>query len=126
MRSEARKQAGETLLDHMQALGDIETEMADLITPGGVLWRSDAVIPAASAPGEELSNLTHHRVFACLSGDCGLQEVTPERVSAPNKTHPSSGRLVLIFPMLYFRNLLISAERSKAVNNGLHGEDVII
>jgi hypothetical protein len=34
------------------------------------------VIPAASAPGEEPGYLTHHRVFACLSGNCGLQKVT--------------------------------------------------
>jgi len=55
--------------------------MVDLTTPDGVLWRSGAVIPAAPAPGEELGYLTHHRVFACLSGDCGLQEITPQRVS---------------------------------------------
>jgi hypothetical protein len=41
-----------------------------------VLWRSGALIPAASAPGEELGYLTHHRVFACLSGNCGLQKIT--------------------------------------------------
>jgi hypothetical protein len=41
-----------------------------------VLWRGGAVIPAASAPGEELGYLTHHRVFACLSGNCGLQKIT--------------------------------------------------
>jgi hypothetical protein len=47
MRSKARKHTGETLLDHMQALGrdDIETVMVDLTTPDGVLWRSGAVIP---------------------------------------------------------------------------------
>jgi putative flavoprotein involved in K+ transport len=83
MRSKARKHTGETLLDHMQAFGrdDIETVMVDLTTPDGVLWRSGAVIPAAPAPGEELGYLTHHRVFACLSGDCRLQEITPQRVS---------------------------------------------
>ncbi len=83
MRSKARKHTGETLLDHMQAFGrdDIETVMVDLTTPDGVLWRSGAVIPAAPAPGEELGYLTHHRVFARLSGDCGLQEITPQRVS---------------------------------------------
>jgi hypothetical protein len=37
-----------------------------------VLWRGGAVIPAACAPGEELGYLTHHRVFACLSGNCSL------------------------------------------------------
>ena len=41
-----------------------------------VLWRSGALIPAASAPGEELGYLTHLRVFACLSGNCGLQKIT--------------------------------------------------
>ena len=41
-----------------------------------VLWRGGSVIPAASAPGEELDYLTHHRVFACLSGNCGLQKIT--------------------------------------------------
>jgi hypothetical protein len=78
MRSKARKHTGETLLDHMQAFGrdDIETVMVDLTTPDGVLWRSSAVIPAAPAPGEELGYLTHHRVFACLSGNCGLQKIT--------------------------------------------------
>jgi hypothetical protein len=39
-----------------------------------VLWRGGAVISAASAPGEDLGYLTHHRVFACLSGNCGLQK----------------------------------------------------
>ncbi len=78
MRSEARKQTGETLLDHMRAFGrgDIEPVMTDLVTPGGVLWRGGAMIPAASALGEELGYLTHHRVFACLSGSCGLQKIT--------------------------------------------------
>jgi hypothetical protein len=73
MSSEKRKHSGETLLDHRQAFGrgDIETVMADLITPDNVvLWRSGAVIHAASAPGEELGYLTHHRIFACLSGNC--------------------------------------------------------
>ena len=41
-----------------------------------VLWRDGAVTPAASAPGEELGYLTHHRVFACFSGNCGLQKST--------------------------------------------------
>jgi hypothetical protein len=41
-----------------------------------VLWRGGAVIPAASAPGEELGYFTHQRVFACLSGNCGLQKIT--------------------------------------------------
>jgi hypothetical protein len=41
-----------------------------------VLWRGSAVIRAASVPGEELVYLTHHRVFACLSGNCGLQKIT--------------------------------------------------
>jgi hypothetical protein len=41
-----------------------------------VLWRGGAVIPAASAPGAELGYLTHHRVFACLSGNCVLQKIT--------------------------------------------------
>jgi hypothetical protein len=48
MRSQARKQTGETLLDHMQAfgMGYIETIMANLITPDGVLWRSgDPLLP---------------------------------------------------------------------------------
>jgi hypothetical protein len=78
MRSEVRKQTGETLLDHMQTFGrgDIEPVMTDLVPPDRVLWRGGAVIPAASAPGEELGYLTHHRVFACLSGNCGLQKIT--------------------------------------------------
>jgi hypothetical protein len=56
MRSEARKQSEETLLDRMRAFGscDIEPVMTDLVTPDRVLWRGGAVIPAASAPGEEL------------------------------------------------------------------------
>jgi hypothetical protein len=41
-----------------------------------VLWRGGAVIPAASAPGEELGCLTQHGVFACLSGNFGLQKIT--------------------------------------------------
>jgi hypothetical protein len=41
-----------------------------------VLWRGGAVIPAACAPGEKPGYLTHHRVFACLSGNCGLQKFT--------------------------------------------------
>jgi len=73
MRSEARKQSREAF-----GRGDTETVTAILIAPDGVLWRSGAVIPAASAPGEELGYLTHHRIFACLSGNCGLQEITPE------------------------------------------------
>jgi hypothetical protein len=78
MRSEARKQSEETLLDRMRAFGscDVEPVMTDLVTPDRVLWRGCAVIPAASAPGEELGYLTHHRVFACLSGNCGLQKIT--------------------------------------------------
>jgi hypothetical protein len=67
MRPEARKRAGEAF-----GRGDIETVM-------GVLWRSGAVIPAESALGEDLGVLTHHRIFACLSGNCGLQEFTPEK-----------------------------------------------
>ena len=73
MSSEACRHSGETLLDHSQAFsrGDIEPVMADLIMPDNVvLWRGGAVIPAASAPGEELGYLTHHRIFACLSGNC--------------------------------------------------------
>ncbi len=73
MSSEARKQAGE-VFDR----GDIETVRGVLITPDGVLWRSGAVIPAESALGEDLGFLTHHRIFACLSGNCGSQEITPE------------------------------------------------
>jgi hypothetical protein len=69
MTSEARKQAGEAF-----GRGDIETVMADLITPNGVLWKSGAVLP--SAPGKGLGYLTHHRIFACLSGNCGLREIT--------------------------------------------------
>ena len=46
-----------------------------------VLWRGGAVIPAACAPGEELGYLTHHRIFACLSGICGLQEIALETFS---------------------------------------------
>ncbi len=78
MRSEARKQAGESLLDHMRAFGggDKEPVMTDPITPDRVLWRGGAMITVASAPGEELDYLTHHRVFACLSGNCGLQKIT--------------------------------------------------
>ena len=41
-----------------------------------VLWRGGAMIPAASAPSEELGYLTHHRAFACLSGNGGLQKIT--------------------------------------------------
>jgi hypothetical protein len=76
MRSQACKQTGETVLDRMQAFGrgDIEPVMTDLVTPTRVLWRGGVVIPAASAPGEELGYLTHHRVFACLSGNCGSQK----------------------------------------------------
>ena len=66
MRSEAREQSGEAF------------DRADLITPDGVLCRSGVVLPAASAPGEELGYLTHHRIFACFSGNCGLQEIPPE------------------------------------------------
>jgi hypothetical protein len=61
MRSEARKQAGEPF-----GRGDIETVMVDLISPDNVLWRSGALIPTSSVPGEELGYLTHHRIFACL------------------------------------------------------------
>jgi hypothetical protein len=76
MSSEARKHTGETLLDQMQALGRgyIETEMADLITPSNVLRRSGAVIPAASALGEDLGYLTHHRIFACLPEIAGYRK----------------------------------------------------
>jgi hypothetical protein len=83
MRSEVRKQAGENLLDHVQAFGrsDKEPVMTDLLTPDKVLWRGGAMIPAASALGEELGYLTHHRVFACLSGNCGLQKITLETES---------------------------------------------
>ena len=70
MRTEARKQFGVVLLDHMQAFGRSETAMADPISSDDVLWRSGAAIPAASEPGEELGYLTHHRIFACLSGSC--------------------------------------------------------
>ena len=78
MRSEERKQTRETLLDHVQAFGsgDLEPVMTDLVTPDRVLWRGGADISAASAPGEELGYLTHHRVFACLSGNSGLQKIT--------------------------------------------------
>jgi hypothetical protein len=48
------------------------------------------VTPAASAPGEELGYLTHHRIFACLSGNCGLQEITPERASKEEKMNRQS------------------------------------
>ena len=41
-----------------------------------VLWRGGEVIPAASAPGEKLGYPNHLRVFACLSGNCGLQKIT--------------------------------------------------
>jgi hypothetical protein len=83
MRSEVRKQTGEILLDHMQAFGsgDIELVMTDLLTPDRVLWRGGADISAASAPGEDLRYLIHHRVFACLSGNCGLQKITLETES---------------------------------------------
>jgi len=39
-----------------------------------VLWRGGAVIPTASAPGEELGYITNHRVFAYLSGNCGYRK----------------------------------------------------
>jgi len=50
------------------------------------------VIPAAFAPGEELGYLTHHRIFACLSGNCGLQKITleTERVSKEEKMNTKS------------------------------------
>jgi hypothetical protein len=80
MRSEARKQAGEAL-----GRGDIETVM-------GVLWRSGAVIPAESALGEDLGVLTHHRIFACLSGNCGSQEITPERASKEEENEQTESR----------------------------------
>jgi hypothetical protein len=83
MRSEVRVQTGETLLDHMQPFGsgDIEPVMTDLVTPDRVLWRGGADISAASAPNEDPRYLTHHRVFACLSGNCGLQKITLETES---------------------------------------------
>lgn len=83
MRSEVRIQTGETLLDHMQAFGSGDTEpvMTDLVTPDRVLWRGGADISAVSAPGEDLRYLTHHRIIACLSGDCGLQKITLETES---------------------------------------------
>jgi hypothetical protein len=73
----------ETLLDHMQPFGsgDIEPVMTDLVTPDRVLWRGGADISAASAPNEDPRYLTHHRVFACLSGNCGLQKITLETES---------------------------------------------
>jgi hypothetical protein len=73
MSSEACKHTGVTLLDHRQAFSrdDIESVMADVIMPDNVvLWRTGVAIPPASAPGEELGYLTHHRIFACLSGNC--------------------------------------------------------
>jgi putative flavoprotein involved in K+ transport len=87
VRSKARKQAGEAL-----GRADIETVMGVLITPDGVLWRSDEVIPAASAPGEELGYLAYHRIFACLSGNCVSQEITPEteRASKEEKMNRQS------------------------------------
>jgi hypothetical protein len=53
---------------------------------------SGAVIPAATELGEELGFLTHHRIFACLSGNCGLQEITPEteRASKEEKMNRQS------------------------------------
>jgi hypothetical protein len=83
MRSAVRVQTGETQLDHMQPLGsgDIEPVMTDLVTPDRVLWRGGADISAASAPNEDPRYLTHHRVFACLSGNCGLQKITLETES---------------------------------------------
>jgi putative flavoprotein involved in K+ transport len=48
------------------------------------------VTPTASAPGEELGYLTHHRIFACLSGNCRLQEITPERASKEEKMNRQS------------------------------------
>jgi hypothetical protein len=73
----------ETLLDHMQPFGsgDIEPVMTDLVTPDRVLWRGGADISAASAPNEDPRYLTHHRVFPCLSGNCGLQKITLETES---------------------------------------------
>lgn len=52
------------------------------------------MIPAASPPDEELGYLTHHRIFACLSGNCGLQKVTSETervVSKEEKMNTKSG-----------------------------------
>jgi len=76
MRSEARKQTGGSLLDHVQAFGrsDMETVIADLITPDGILWRTGAMIPAASAPGEDLGYLSRHRIFACLPEIAGYRK----------------------------------------------------
>jgi putative flavoprotein involved in K+ transport len=50
------------------------------------------VIPAASPPDEELGCLSYHRIFACLSGNCGLQKITPEieRVSKEEKMNTKS------------------------------------
>jgi putative flavoprotein involved in K+ transport len=52
--------------------------MTDPITPDNVLRRGGAMILGAYAPSEELGYLTQHRVFACLAGNCGLQEIAPE------------------------------------------------
>lgn len=52
------------------------------------------MIPAASPPDEELGYLTHHRIFAYLSGNCGLQKITPETkrvVSKEEKMNTKSG-----------------------------------
>ncbi len=49
------------------------------------------MIPAASAFGEDLGFLTHHRIFACLSGNCGSKEITPEK-KRTNKEEKMTGQ----------------------------------
>ena len=66
----------------MQAFDSSETAMVDPITQDDVIWISGAVIPATSAPGEELGYLTHHRIFACLSGNC--TRLPPGRAFIPS------------------------------------------
>jgi hypothetical protein len=71
MSSEVRKQVGEAF-----GRGDIQTVCNGRPHHAGqvVLWRGDAVIPAASAPGEELGSLIHHRVFACFPEIAGYRK----------------------------------------------------
>ena len=76
MSSQVRKHAGETLPDRTQAFGrgDMETVLAGLIAPNNVLGRGSTLTPHASAPGEELGYLAHHRIFACLPENAGYGE----------------------------------------------------
>lgn len=49
------------------------------------------VTPAASMTDEELGHLARHWIFACLSGNCGPQEITPE-TERPSKEEKMNGQ----------------------------------